>query len=194
MTQNYKKLDFSIDIDIKRLKNETLTLFDNDKLFAYGFEDQIGLTYENDENQNKFTDAVGSLDWDYANWTDEDQKNGLPPPKNTRNIREHHFDKIVPELKDTYIYEIVKKLQQEYNIGRTRLMRSLPKTCLTWHVDSTPRLHIPIITNERCFMVWENCTQHLEEGMVYWADTTVPHTAMNASFEERIHLVATLPG
>ena len=25
--------------------------------------------------------------------------------------------------------------------------------CLTYHKDSTPRLHVPIVTNEDCFMI-----------------------------------------
>ncbi len=73
-------------------------------------------------------------------------------------------------------------------------MRLTSKTCLTWHYDSTPRIHLPIITNDKCFMVWENYTKHLEEGILYQVNTKIPHTAMNASFEERIHIVATVDG
>tara|TARA_B110000977_G_C11061783_1_gene486268 strand:- start:869 stop:1429 length:561 start_codon:yes stop_codon:yes gene_type:complete len=183
-----KILDF-IKIDINQLQEETTTLFSRPGITHPLVSNQIGLTYADDKCKNKFQDGIGSLEFNYLEW---DNDVNTPIPLSTRQLREEDFCKIVPEIKDLYLGTIVKKLQEKYNVGRTRLMKSYPKTCLSWHYDSTPRIHIPITTNPTCFMVWKNVTRHLEAGNVYWVDTTVSHTAMNASFDERVHLVATV--
>lgn len=186
----YKKIDFNV--NISRLQEEVLDLFSRKDIFDSYFPNQLGLTYENDDCINKFSDAIGSLDYDYDKWTDAQKDAGEPPPLSTRKVTEKDFNKIVPELAGTYIYDILLELQTKYKIGRTRLMLSKPKTCLSWHHDSTYRLHIPVVTQEGCWMVWENCTLHMPEGSCYWADTTQWHTAFNGSFKNRIHLVATV--
>lgn len=186
----YKKIN--LDVDIGQLQNETTELFSRKEIFSVHFPSQLGLTYEDESCENKFGDGVGSLDWDYTLWTPEQIKAGLHPPARTRKVTEQDFNKIVPELQGFYIYDLLKLLQEKYNIGRTRLMLSNPKTCLSWHRDSTYRMHIPIFTQEGCFMAWNDCTLHMPEGSCYWTDTTVPHTAFNGSFKERIHLVATV--
>jgi len=64
------------------------------------------------------------------------------------------------------------------------------KTCYTYHQDPTKRIHIPLITNENCFMVIEDeIYRYPAEGDYYLVDTTKRHTFVNASFEERIHIV-----
>ena len=55
------------------------------------------------------------------------------------------------------------------------------------HIDYT----LTAITNERCMMVWDNKTVHVQ-GTLYWVDTTQPDTAFNGSFEQRIHPVTTV--
>jgi hypothetical protein len=188
----YKQLNLDLDINIKQLQKEVLDLYSNKDIFTKVFEYQLGLTYEDDNCKNKFADGAGSLALDYINQTEEEHRAGIRPPPRTRKVAEQDFNKIVPELKGLYLYEILEQLQHKFNIGRTRLMLSKPKTCLTWHNDSTYRIHIPIFTQEGCIMVWENCTIHMPEGSLYWADTTKLHTAFNGSFKERIHLVATV--
>jgi hypothetical protein len=153
---------------------------------------QIGLTYENENAKNKFYDGVGSLDYDYNNWDEADMLAGLPPPANTRKLNELDFNKIVPELKGMYTYELLSDLKKYYNIGRTRFMVMKSKTCLTWHLDSTPRMHIPVFTNEQCKMVWDDKTLSMEDGNLYWVNTTIPHTAFNGSYVDRIHMVMTV--
>ena len=73
---------------------------------------------------------------------------------------------------------------------RSRVMRMQPKTCYSYHVDATKRMHIPLITNENCFFVIEDEIVRLPaDGNSYVIDTTKKHTFVNASFEERLHLV-----
>lgn len=89
-------------------------------------------------------------------------------------------------FKETIFEEVINK----YNLIRTRLMWVSPMTCYSMHTDSTPRIHIPIITNPECYFVFKNGTiQHMPAGLVYWADTTQYHTFMNCSNMPRLHLV-----
>ena len=69
-------------------------------------------------------------------------------------------------------------------------MNSQPKTCLTWHTDNTTRIHYPMKTQDGCFMIIEDEVKHLEKNKWYHTDTRYEHTAMNASRETRMHLVA----
>lgn len=83
----------------------------------------------------------------------------------------------------------INRLIDKYGLRRTRLMKSNPKSCLTFHNDMTKRVHIPLITNEDCVMIFDNQTFHLETGKVYLTDTTKRHTAVNASMNYRLHIV-----
>jgi Aspartyl/Asparaginyl beta-hydroxylase len=76
-------------------------------------------------------------------------------------------------------------------VGRARLMRMKPKSCLTYHRDdSSVRLHIPIVTNEGCFFINNDIVGKMHKpGVVYLFDVASKHTAVNASREDRIHLV-----
>ena len=70
-------------------------------------------------------------------------------------------------------------------------MRMRPKTCLTYHKDdSTMRLHVPIITNDACFFINNDVVGKMQKcGGLYLYDVASRHTAVNASREDRIHLV-----
>ena len=73
---------------------------------------------------------------------------------------------------------------------RTRLMKMKPKTCYTYHKDFSKRIHIPIITNEKCmFIIDDEVRRYPANGKWHLIDTTLWHTAINASYEERIHIV-----
>jgi len=79
---------------------------------------------------------------------------------------------------------------EELGMTRTRVMRMKSKTCYSYHKDPTKRIHIPLVTNENCFMiVSDEVIRYPAEGDHFIMDTTQIHTAVNASFEERIHIV-----
>ena len=91
---------------------------------------------------------------------------------------------LFPELE--YVNFILKKL----NMTRTRVMKMAPKTCYSYHQDPSKRVHIPLITNEKCFFVVADEVIRLPaDGNYYVIDTTKLHTFVNASFEDRIHIV-----
>ena len=73
---------------------------------------------------------------------------------------------------------------------RTRVMNMGPKSCYSYHQYPTPRMHIPLITNEKCFFVLDDEVVRLPaDGQSYFIDTRKMHTFVNASFENRIHIV-----
>ena len=93
-------------------------------------------------------------------------------------------DFLFPELE--YTNSILKDL----NMTRTRVMDMAPKTCYSYHQDPSKRVHIPLITNEKCFFVVADEVIRLPaDGNYYVIDTTKMHTFVNASFEHRIHIV-----
>lgn len=83
----------------------------------------------------------------------------------------------------------INRLMDKYGIVRTRIMASQPKTNLSFHNDLTKRVHIPLITNPDCIMIIEDKIYHLEPGKVYLTNTTLRHTAVNASLSNRVHIV-----
>lgn len=87
---------------------------------------------------------------------------------------------------------LINRYLEKYGLVRTRIMKSNPKTCLSWHVDMTKRVHIPLFTNNKCFMVIDDNVYRMPPDKIYLADTTQPHTAVNASFEPRAHIVGCL--
>ena len=80
---------------------------------------------------------------------------------------------------------------EDLSMFRTRIMIIKPKTCLTLHADPRKRIHIPIETNEDCFLMIDQYAHHLSaDGSAYLADTTKLHTTINASLGiNRTHIV-----
>lgn len=104
---------------------------------------------------------------------------------------EHEY--IHPEYKDImpYTYSIL----EQYNMYRARVMVLPAKTCYSFHYDHSKRIHIPLITNEKCFLLIENQSYHLPaDGSVYLINTTLYHTALNGTRGtfDRIHIVGNI--
>jgi hypothetical protein len=96
-------------------------------------------------------------------------------------------------LNEFFTGTIVENLIDKFQLKRTRLMMVSPWSCYSMHRDSTPRIHIPIITNPECYFVFRAGTiQHLPKGLVYYVDTTKQHTFMNCSDEHRLHLMGSV--
>jgi hypothetical protein len=112
--------------------------------------------------------------------------------KKENRLFETDFNVLCNVFKGTTFENIYSMLSNHYLLGRVRIMKLDIKNCLSWHVDMTPRLHYPIITQEGCFLVIEDEVVHIPAGKWYMADTTKKHTAFNSSNKSRIHLVATI--
>lgn len=147
-----------------------------------GHEDDIGYSY-------------GSLHIDLSKSGEEIQPDG------SRKYVRHFYDKPIPEesftsisniFKNTVFETITNELRTSYRLGRFRVMISKRSSCLSWHMDEQPRLHYPLKTQRGCFMIVEDEPRHLKKGVTYLVDTVKWHTAVNASREIRIHLVANI--
>jgi hypothetical protein len=171
-----RKLD--IKYDAVRLKQELELLYRQ-----YPFHkdaNQIALSHS-----GKFTtikeqmyDGVGSL---------YDRENGVA------SDLEENYTVISDYVKGRYWEDVIKSVQNvsSFPLGRIRLMLLKPKTCYSWHRDSDEiRYHIPIATNANCFIGTEQGLYRMEEeGRLYTLISTRYHTALNASFKPRVHLV-----
>jgi hypothetical protein len=147
------------------------------------------------KNSSDYTEGSGSLVYDWKNQTKTINNKGheeILVPKIQNPKQETDFQYICDVFKGTKFEIIYNTLKQNYNVGRVRLMKSRPKTCLSWHTDYHTRIHFPIKTQKGCFMVIEDEVCHLSKGHWWMSNTTTWHTAVNASKKERIHLVATV--
>lgn len=147
------------------------------------------------EHSYDYTEGVGSLLLDWKNKRKEiddagNEKIVVPKFQNPKN--EDDFKYLCAIFEGTIFEKTYKLLTEKYKVGRVRLMKSSPKTCLSWHNDYHKRIHLPIKTQDGCFMVIEDEVCYLEKGYWWNANTLLHHTAVNSSKEDRIHLVTTI--
>jgi hypothetical protein len=104
---------------------------------------------------------------------------------------EKKYCHINTELQGSALEDLIKK----HNGFRTRIMLMPPRQCYSIHADPTPRLHIPIVTNDQCWMIWpqHNTCKQLQSNLVHWTDTKKAHTFVNGGTENRIHIVMCVP-
>lgn len=179
-TEHFTKLDLPA-YDLLSELNFML----NENIVNWGNINQICINTTIDYKDN-FHHGAGSLYFDWSNI-----ENGKPSIRPVE-LQENDFTELCSVFTGTVFEEVYQKLKATFNIGRLRLMKSIPKTCLTWHYDNTMRIHYPLSTSEGCLMIIENEVKHLPANTWWLTNTLVKHTALNASMEDRIHLVASL--
>ena len=82
---------------------------------------------------------------------------------------------------------------EKNKMTHSRVMKLSPKTCYSYHKDKSKRIHVPITTNSDCWIIVEKNIHHLPaNGSHYIVDTTKMHTAVNASAEDRIHILGNI--
>lgn len=135
----------------------------------------------------------GSLYYDWENKYTSKDGEVIVPIKNTV-YAEEDFTILCTQFINTPFETVYNALNERYVLGRVRIMKSKPKTCLSWHTDAHPRVHFPMQTQEGCYMVIEDTSKYLSQNTWYFTNTKLPHTAFNGSSKERIHLVATIVG
>jgi hypothetical protein len=117
----------------------------------------------------------------------EDWETGIGSVEELEVQKEQEYKYLQPSLKGTQIENIIN----EFSAFRSRIMVMQPKSCYSLHSDHTPRIHIPITSNNGCWMIWplKNKCYRLMPGQLYWTDTTQHHTFINGGLEPRIHMV-----
>lgn len=126
--------------------------------------------------------------------TDQKQKmsDGIGSLMN-KNLNERDFCIFNEEFSGTYLEEVYRSIP--YNIGRLRIMKIKAHKCYSIHKDYTSRIHLPLITNEHCYMVFpdDNFVYHMvADGHMYLTNTKIRHTAFNGGKQDRFHLVGAL--
>jgi hypothetical protein len=98
------------------------------------------------------------------------------------------------DLFGTYWEEFFKSLPVP--VYRSRIMMMKPRTCYSIHSDMNPRLHIAIKTHDHArFIFTEEPSKIIHipsDGYMYYVNTRLQHTAINASLIERWHIVMSL--
>lgn len=165
------------------------------KIIDWGSRNQICLNSLPGHNDN-FELGTGSLifDWKNSNAQTVNDITKINILEKTDCLDESEFSVLCNQFKGTVFETIYNMLSEQYILGRVRLMKSQPNSCLSWHNDTTPRLHYPLLTHQGCLMVIEDEVMHLEYNTWYMTETTKKHTAFNGSKYSRIHLVAVILG
>jgi hypothetical protein len=101
--------------------------------------------------------------------------------------RETEYNLLNPLFDNTPIEDVVKK----YKLVRSRLMWVEPRTCYSIHSDFSPRIHIPLVTNEDCRFIFPDESEifYLPLGGIYKVDTYKKHSFCNFSTKPRLHLL-----
>jgi hypothetical protein len=122
------------------------------------------------EEQERITDSVG--------WAKDEQM----------------YLELLPEAE--FIKPILAYIQESGRRAcRARIMTLEPKTCLSYHRDTTMwRYHIPMKTSwDSFFLVDDEVRRMPQEGALYKLNTSLMHTAVNAhKTERRSHLVVSV--
>jgi hypothetical protein len=192
MSSYFTQVDFLPRLD---LQTELDSLISNTDIFWVNNEQICVNTTQ--KNSNDFKEGTGSLIYDWTKKTmlmNDNGKEEIHVPKRENQLEEKDFKYLCSVFENTLFQTVYTKLQEVFHLGRVRLIKSKPKSCLTWHYDFEKRLHYPIKTQEGCFMVIDDKVVHLPKYQWCLTETTTKHTAVNASKEERIHLVACILG
>jgi hypothetical protein len=176
---NFTELDFLPQYDLQ----SELEKLDLD----WGQTNQICITTIPEDPDN-YQFGVGSL---YMNWK-ETQAGEITTTLKENPPTESDFTEIASIFKGTLFDDVIKELKKHYVVGRVRIMKSNPKSTLSWHWDDTIRLHYPMETHEGCFMVIGSEIKHLKQNTWYETNTIPKHTAFNGSFKHRTHLVVNI--
>lgn len=91
----------------------------------------------------------------------------------------------------TYVEEVYNIVDRMFGVTRGRFMvLNKHKRAYSYHSDLTPRLHIPITTDDYCMFVIDEVVYKLPNvGQLYLVDTTRLHSALNLGYSERLHIV-----
>jgi len=180
-----------LDLPIIDLYSEFQNLLEKNKIKWHTDIFQICINGVPGKEDNVFY-GIGSLDLDWLQAYNEIDKIGnthLVVPKKTEPVCEDDFQVLCTPFKGTAFEDMYNAITEKYKVGRVRLMKLNPHTCLSWHKDYTDRLHYPIKTQDGCIMIIEDEVMHIPKDSWWATNTTFHHTALNGSREDRIHLV-----
>ncbi len=215
----FKRLD--IEFDYAQLRKDVVSTFESIRDEAYGTE-YHGLATR---NQCLTVSKQDSEDWldgvagkTIHNKTRELNHLTAQLDETNEIVDETRFIHPIKQIHGTYLEQFITSFTDVY---RWRISVLPPRTTLSIHKDGSPmmstfnnmsaildwRLHFPITTNNRCFLVnWPDDFMgaseegqdiplhmaHFKAGNSYLLNTSKTHCATNYSNKERIHLIASV--
>ena len=183
------------DLPILDLNSELNRLLDK-KLIHWNTNNSICINTI-PERPDDYEYGTGSLTYDWANSYRIKKDDGSMErivPELAEPKKESDCTQLCSQFKHTMFEEVYNSVKTKYgkSLGRIRLMKMKPKTCLSWHNDENTRVHYPIITAEGCLMIIGDEVKHMQANTWWHTDTLPLHTAINASQFDRIHLVCSI--
>lgn len=177
--------------DFPNLITDLFSMIENNTIYWNGNQICINSTKA---DCNNFLLGTGSLskNWNKSVTKHSDKITSITVPRKENQLKEEEFTEICPIFQNTQIEKIYNFLSNKYILGRVRFIKSDPRTCMSWHKDSSTRIHYSLSTDKGCMMVIENEIIHMPRNTWWLTNTTMNHTAFNASMSSRIHLVAVI--
>lgn len=160
----------NFDIDVTRLTTDTLKVLEK-----YPFNNHNQICFQNTSDNFDVYQGTGDSRLDHCPMY---------------GLEEKDFTFFNPAFANTVFEEIWNTFP--FKMGRMRLMKVPAKKCYWMHNDpGMVRYHFAVITNQDCFILYRDHTHvHIPaDGICYKMNTDEYHTAVNASREDRIHLV-----
>jgi hypothetical protein len=114
--------------------------------------------------------------------------------QSSREIKHPKYEMFAGHLKT--ISDYLSSLGEPSKIKRANLVLLKAKSLISTHIDkgeflqSTHRIHIPIITNENCYFVIEGKQEQFKESELWEINNTGKyHSVHNEGDSDRIHLI-----
>lgn len=170
---------------------DDLKILISNKIIDWGPHNQICIN-STVHHKNDFKFGTGSLNLDWDNVltsVDDVDIKSLKVKKRAEKISEDSFVELCDQFKNTSIENLYDTIKKSFKVGRIRLILLPPRSCMSWHRDTTKRIHYPVKTSYGSFMVINDEIMHLPQNTWWMTDTTNYHTAFNSSSESRIHIV-----
>ena len=82
----------------------------------------------------------------------------------------------------------INSILDKHNVVRTRVMRQQRKTCYSYHIDYTKRIHIPVYTNEDCFLILDDILSRSRTNLIFFCIKVCLLSLIN-SLERKFFLI-----
>jgi hypothetical protein len=183
-----------LDFKIKRLDN---IKFAHHELLAY--YEKVKDKYQHlkwtvDSTVDTKTHTVGNM-YSWAIQSNLKDPSKPCPPYHIKNddeiIESNTFD-VETELNFGFAKKIIDTFP---NIRQTVIAAHPPNTKIDLHTDTDNfvKVHIPIITNDQSYFVFEDENFNLEVGHAYLINTSIPHGTNNLGNTDRVHFIFKIP-
>lgn len=154
---------------------------------------------------NPVIDLFNRTDWNYHGYRRFDypllkERKGLVLPFIVYKFDHSFYTKEQVELIKAVepVVEQVLRLFPGYIKVRGEITNLLPGVELGLHIDPawfhkhSKRIHVPIITNQDCYHMFEDRKVHLEFSKIYEINNRIRHSAVNGGSTNRVHLILDL--